>query len=692
MRWLGLFGAALLGCSGQDSSGDSEDSPGVSGESKWDTAAALQGDPGRVVLHRLNGDELERSLQALLVSELPVKDKLPADGMAHGFDNNAQAQTLSSLHLETIESAVDSLLQDALRPPVTIDTMRLYPWSDSWSGNGAMCQINSYPFDEGVGLWYTGTHAGSLRVEHSGTYTFRAEVCQAYNDNLPVLAVLLNGEEVLRFDVETVCKDSGVIEAELELEEGLHDLLLSKPDDEKFVCVNWLEFEGPLEADGSLPPGRAKLYGCDPEPVTAPSDSGLEESAEADLACAQDIVEDFVTEAWRRPVDSDELDSVMAIFDQAYAGSQDVHDAIYYAMKRTLLSPWFLFRVELPIRPDEAQSARLNPHELAVRLSYFLWSRHPDAELTALADDGTLVEDEVLTEQVRRMLADDRADALIDNFAEQWLGVRSLEGAAPDSGSYPDFDDSLRASMGEEMLALARRSLMDGRSMMELLTATETWVDERLGLHYGVPVDEPGWVAVPDRSGSGLLTTGGFLTGTSTPTRSSPVRRGYWVVTHLLCEEPPPPPDGVEQEFDESGESGSVQEQLESHRADPACAVCHDQLDPIGLALENFDGVGAWRDTYSDGADIEPSGTLPGVGSFSNVSELASGLADDPRVERCMMQKAFTYGLGRATKAHDWPYLKEVEAQFRESGHRFATLVEALVLSEPFRSHRGEEP
>lgn len=692
MRGLGLVGLVLVGCAAEEAPAPPVDPPADPEPVEWGEAEELEDDPGRVVLHRLNGDEMERTLQALLVSELPVKEKLPADGSAHGFDNNAQAQTLSSLHLETIESAVDALLEDALRAPITIETQRLYPWSESWSGNGAMCQINSYPFDEGVGLWYTATQSGSFRVEHAGTYAFRAEVCQAYNENLPTLSVLLNGEEVLQFEIETVCKDSGVIEAELELEEGLHDLMLAKPDDEKFVCVNWLEFEGPLEADGSLPPGREKLYSCDPEPASEPADSGVEQELEADLSCAESIVEDFMREAWRRPIEPEELSSVMAIFDQAYEGSQDVHEAIFYGMKRTLLSPWFLFRVELSESPEEAVSERLSPHELAVRLSYFLWSRHPDAELSALADDGTLVEDEVLAEQVRRMLADERSEALLDNFAEQWIGVRTLDGASPDAGHYPDFDEELKSSMREEMLALARRSLMEGRSMMELLTASETWLDEGLALHYGLSAEDVGWVTVPERSGGGLLTTGGFLTGTSTPTRSSPVKRGYWVVTHLLCEEPPPPPDGVEQEFDESGESGSVQEQLESHRADPACAVCHDQLDPIGLALEHFDGVGAWRDSYSDGVAIDPAGTLPGVGAFSNVAELATGLTQDPRVERCMMQKAFTYGLGRAATAYDWPYLKQVEEVFRESDHRFSTLVEAIVLSEPFRSHRGEVP
>ena len=209
-------------------------------------------------------------------------------------------------------------------------------------------------------------------------------------------------------------------------------------------------------------------------------------------------------EAWRRPIEAEELSSVMAIFDQAYDGSQDVHEAIFYGMKRTLLSPWFLFRVELPESPEEAVTERLSPHELAARLSYFLWSRHPDAELSALADDGTLVEDEVLAEQVRRMLADERRRRC-STTAEQWIGVRTLDGASPDAGHYPDFDEELKSSMREEMLALARRSMMEGRSMMELLTASETWLDEGLALHYGLSAEDVGWVTVPERSGGGLL-------------------------------------------------------------------------------------------------------------------------------------------------------------------------------------------
>lgn len=227
--------------------------------------------------------------------------------------------------------------------------------------------------------------------------------------------------------------------------------------------------------------------------------------------------------------------------------------------------------------------------------------------------------------------------------------------------------------------------------MVELLTAEDSWLEPRLAEHYGVARTEPGYAVVEERTGAGLLATGAFLTATSNPTRTSPVRRGHWVAANLLCEDPPPPPDGVEQEFDESEGAQTVVEQLAAHRANPACAGCHDQLDPIGIALESFDGVGVFRSNYPDGSSIETAGLLGGVGEFDDLAGLAAGLAAQTRTHRCMVQKAFTYALGRNTRGEDWPFIQPVEERFVRSGHQFAELVVGIVLSEPFRLHRGGE-
>ena len=227
--------------------------------------------------------------------------------------------------------------------------------------------------------------------------------------------------------------------------------------------------------------------------------------------------------------------------------------------------------------------------------------------------------------------------------------------------------------------------------MLDLLTAETSWLEPALAEHYGVSMAEAGYATVPERTGGGLLTTAAFLTGTSSTTRTSPVRRGHWVVNNIMCEEPPPAPDGVEQEFDQSEGANTIAEQLAEHRSNPACAVCHDQMDPIGVALESFNAVGLFRTVYDDGTTIETSGELAGIGSFTSVAELASALSGQARTHRCMVQKTYTYALSRATRADDWPFIAPVEQQFLESGYQFSDLMVGIVQSEPFRTHRGGE-
>ena len=359
------------------------------------------------------------------------------------------------------------------------------------------------------------------------------------------------------------------------------------------------------------------------------------------------------------------------------------------AVKRTLLSPWFLFRVEVPDAPEATAIQPLSAHELAARLSYFLWSTQPDATLRGVANDGSLLDPTVLEEQTRRMLKDAKAEALVEGFGAQWLGLGQFATATPDAATYPSFDESLRSAMDLELRDLIRRTLQGELSMIDLLTAESSWLEPRLAEHYGLSQTEAGYATVEGRTGGGLFTTAAFLTATSNPTRTSPVRRGHWVANNIMCEEPPPPPDGVEQEFDESEGAETVPEQLAAHRQNPACAGCHDQLDPVGIALESFDGVGLFRTNYSDGSPIETAGELAGVGEFSDVADLAAGLAAQSRTHRCMVQKAFTYALGRATRGEDWPFIAPVEARLVDGGFHFEDLVVGIVQSEPFLSHRG---
>jgi hypothetical protein len=659
---------------------------------EWGTPPTATLDSGRVILHRLNNAELQRSAQVLLASELEVSHLLPPDATAHGFTNIAEALSTSVLYLEGLEGAVDALIADGLRPPITSQTSRYQPEEGSWSGNGIVPPANgtnmgSWNEDRPSVLLYHGaSQSGYVSIAHPGRYHLRVVAChEGFGNTCPesqALPFAINNEVVAEFEVSNRCRQPATYDTTLEIASG--QLLLTVGGADTEACdgshhaVDWIELEGPLDATGELPPGRAKLYVCDPEPEGA-----------TDSICARRIVHEFMDQAWRRPVTDAEVDAVMSVYDSALAAGADVHEALALGVKRTLLSPWFVFRVEEPDSPTQPAAQPLSAHELANRLAYALWSRHPDDELRARADDNTLLDAEVLEAQTRRLLSAPQAESLVTGFGAQWLGLKEFDQAMPDPGSYPDFDDSLRQAMDAELRDLVRRALFGDLSMLGVLTAETTWVEPRLAEHYGVEQAQAGYLAVDTRSRAGLLTTGAFLTATSTTTRTSPVRRGHWVAKHIMCEDPPPPPDGVEQEFDESEGSATVVEQLAAHRADPACASCHDQLDPIGIALENFDGIGAHRTEYSDGSVIDASGNLIGVGSFADIAELSAGLASQPRTHRCMVQKALTYMLGRKLRADDWPFIAPVEQRFVTSGHSFEELMVGIVQSEVFTHHRG---
>ncbi|RME27697.1 MAG: DUF1592 domain-containing protein, partial [Deltaproteobacteria bacterium] len=324
--------------------------------------------------------------------------------------------------------------------------------------------------------------------------------------------------------------------------------------------------------------------------------------------------------------------------------------------------------------------------------SYFLWSSMPDDELFALAADGRLQDDAVIREQVRRLLADPKAEALVDNFAGQWLFLRGIDEKSPDPWAYPEFDEALRASMKEEMRRFFRSFLHEDRDLHELLLATEGEIDARLAAHYGID-GVTGWTTV-DLSAverGGLLTQAGLLMVNSYPARTSPVLRGKWVLSNLLCSEPPPPPAGVEGLVEDEADPQTIREQLEQHRADPVCASCHDQMDPLGLGLEHFDGIGAYRVT-DNGFPVDASGELPDGTAFYGARELAAVVAADARYPACIVEKLYTYGLGRSPTYTDAPYLERIEAEFADGGYTFEALVTAIALSEPFRMRHGEEP
>jgi hypothetical protein len=414
------------------------------------------------------------------------------------------------------------------------------------------------------------------------------------------------------------------------------------------------------------------------------------------MRVAREIISDVMGRAFRRPPTPAEINRVVALVELADRNGENFNVAVGLGIQAILVSPHFLFRVELDPPSDDPGGIRtLNDYELATRLSYFLWSSMPDDELFALARLGKLRSGDNLERQVRRMLADPKSQALVENFAGQWLQLRNLDTAAPDKGRYPDFDEPLRRAMRQETELFFAAIMKEDRSVLDFLDGDFTFVDERLARHYGIPDvkgNEFRRVQLDRHQRGGVLTHASVLTVTSNPTRTSPVKRGKWVLENILGTPPPPPPPNVPELKEEAvGElTGSLRQRMEQHRAKPDCAVCHERMDPLGFGLENYDGIGAWR-TSEGRFEIDPSGVLPGGQSFSGPQELKSILkARKDEFVKCLAEKMLTYGLGRGVEYSDRGTIHDIAKSVEAGEYKFSSLILAIVKSEPFEKRRGK--
>lgn len=404
---------------------------------------------------------------------------------------------------------------------------------------------------------------------------------------------------------------------------------------------------------------------------------------------------DFATRAFRRPASDLEIDRLLGLMKFARDGGASPDLAFDAAYQAILASPHFLFRVESDgERKDKEVVRPLTDFELASRLSYFLWSSMPDERLFQLAKEERLRDPAVLETEVLRMLADPKSSALVDNFFGQWFQLRDLETLNPDQEAFPQFDEALRTAMRRETEIFVEAIIREDRSVLEILSADFTYVNERLARHYGIGGVTGDTFQRVGLTGQrrGVLTHGSVLLLTSNPTRTSPVKRGKWILDNILGEPPPPPPEGVE-ELEEGEDLGTLRQRLEEHRNNESCAVCHRKMDALGFGLENFDAIGAWRER--DGRyDIDPAGVLPGGGEFSGASDLMGILIEHKRDEfcRCFARKMLTYALGRGLTTYDRCSIDEVVDQLAQNQFRFSSLVTAIVKSEPFVSRElGDE-
>jgi mono/diheme cytochrome c family protein len=417
-----------------------------------------------------------------------------------------------------------------------------------------------------------------------------------------------------------------------------------------------------------------------------------------DSAAARAIVADFALRAWRRPALHSELDRLMKLYDFARDHDERFHASVKHAMKAVLVSSSFLFRGEPPMaQPAQVAQREHRPvdeFELASRLSYFLWSSTPDDELLELAQRQALRDN--LDQQVKRMLASDKAKSLIENFAGQWLQFRNLDAVHPDRKLFEHYDDKLREAMRRETQLFFETIMGEDRNLLDVLIADFTFVNERLAKHYGLPDvkgDEFRRVSLADTPRRGVVTHGSVLTLTSNPTRTSPVKRGKWVLENLLGAEPPPPPPDIPELEEHKEVSGTMRQRLEAHRADPGCASCHAPMDPIGFGLENFDAIGAWRD--KDGADpIDATSAFADGTEFTGAAELMALLAQSRRGDyyRSLAQNMLTFALGRGVEPYDQPAIERIVKDLHENDAKFSVLIDAVVRSVPFQMRRaGEE-
>ena len=450
-------------------------------------------------------------------------------------------------------------------------------------------------------------------------------------------------------------------------------------DAKRMVFADSIEIKGPFNPEPApLPESHRQIMVCEPE------------GAGFDRICADKIVGRLARLAFRRPVTEKEVGGYVRFAKNAVAEGASFERGIQLALKAILVSPQFLFRVERD--PDPARPNPIRPvgdFELASRLSYFLWSSMPDEELLKAATRGDLRTKDGRRTQVMRMMRDKKSQAFVENFAGQWLQLRNVSLVRPDPETFPEFDEELRAAMVRESELFFEHIVREDRSLLELLKSNYTFLNERLAKHYAIEgVEGPGFrrVRLSGEQRGGVLTHASVLTVSSYPTRTSPVLRGLWVLENLLGDRPPDPPEDVP-ELDEQavGNAASLRQQLERHRADPSCAVCHERMDPIGFGLENYNAIGGWR-TADGNFPIDATGELPGGTRFDGPAGLRALLyAQQGQFARNLTEKMLTYALGRGLETYDEPAVEEISRDIAGNGYRFSRLVLGVVESMPFQ-------
>ena len=689
-------------------------------ESALDRAAAAAPDPGRPpTFRRLSRTEYQNAIHDLLDLDVDVTAILPRDDVTLGFDN-VNAGGLSPTLMERYLAASQKVSELAVgsRLPAPGSRVVIIPPDRTQERH-----VNGLPF---------GTRGGTI-VDHTfpagGEYEIQVRLQRNRNENVEGLTephdieitldgvrldlftmhpsenMLLQADAVYYADVGIdnhlnvrvpvtagphrvgaafIQKNAALMEATRQPYDAAYNM---DRHPRQQPAVRSIAIAGPFDPTGTgETPSRARIFSCRPQGADV---------AEAE-ACATSIIAGLARRAYRRPVTVDDLDQLVAFYQRGHAAG-GFEAGVETALRALLAGPEFLFRIERePADAVPGEPYRISDTELASRLSFFLWSSIPDEALLAAAEAGRLADRDTLQAQVRRMLADPRARTLTTNFAGQWLHLRNLDAARPDARLLPDFDDNLRQGFRRETELLFESILEEDRSIVDLLRADYTFVNERVARHYGLPgVYGDHFRRIDLSEGSpraGLLGHGSILTVTSYATRTSPVLRGKWILETLLGTPPPPPPPNVPP-LDETRSNTrivSMREKMVAHRQNPQCAACHQIMDPAGLSMENFDAIGRWRDVEG-GVAIDATGSLPGGEDFDGVAGLRAALLERPGVfAGVAVEKLLTYALGRGLDHADAPAVRAILRSAEAEGYRLSSLILGIVDSTPFTWRRAQ--
>jgi hypothetical protein len=681
-------------------------------ENNIDKASAVSPNAGRPPLHRLNRTEYANAVRDLLGVDIDVSAMLPPDDSSHGFDNMADVLGVSPTLMEGYIRAAGRISREAVgdvtAPPLTqtyqiprVLSQARHIDGTPWGTRGGISVVHDFPAD--------------------GEYTFKLGFY--YSPTGPLfglnqgkgqqIEIAVNGQRVALLDINPAMKlaDDGIKTPPIKIKAGPQTISAAFPmkfdgpleDEYRMVeqtlvdvsagtipgmttlpHLHEMSITGPLKAEGiSETPSRRKVFVCRPA-------AGADE-----IPCAKKIISNLARLAFRRPAMGQDVEDLLSFY-QTGRNSGDFETGIRTALQAIIASPNFVFRFEHAAPARAHGNYRLTDLELATRLSFFLWSSIPDDELLKVATENRLHDPAVLEKQVRRMLADSRAQELSNNFAYQWLRLQNLKDFSPDLFLYPDFDRSLSQGLTKETELLFDSLRTEDRSVVDLLTSNYTFVNERLATYYGIPNilgNRFRRVALTDPNRYGLLGQGSILMLTSTATRTSIVQRGKYVMEVLLGTPPPPPPPNVPPfpENTATSKQMSVREIMEQHRKNEPCASCHKLMDPIGLALENFDAVGSWRVNDAN-TRIDPSGAMFDGTKLDGPASLRQALLNHSDVfVETFTRNLLAYGLGRVIDYHDMPFVREIERTAAKNNNRFSSFVLGIVNSVPFQYRKAED-